>query len=196
MEDEKFSPGESLKLIQSMIDKAKDTVADDSFYFLLWGWLVFAASVSQYILKVIFHSPHHYYVWLLMIVGFVLSIYYGFKGHRTRKVKTYVEELMSYLWISISFTYILFAFIFSSTGWDNCSPFFMSLYAIGTYITGRALKFSPLVWGSVGSWILAAASTFVAPDTKILLGAVAIAISYIVPGHLLRMKYKSHPKTT
>jgi hypothetical protein len=37
MEERKFSPEQSLALIQSMIDKAKNTAADDSFYFLLWG---------------------------------------------------------------------------------------------------------------------------------------------------------------
>jgi len=42
--EENFSPEESLQFIQTMIDKAKDSVADKSFYFLLWGWLVFIAA--------------------------------------------------------------------------------------------------------------------------------------------------------
>src|SRR5882724_8412128 len=101
MEEESLSPQDSLQLIQSMIDKAKDTVADDSFYFLLWGWLVFAASIIQYILKVIVQTPYHYLAWTLMFAGIIGSALYGAKQDKKRKVKTYVEEVLDYLWLGI-----------------------------------------------------------------------------------------------
>jgi hypothetical protein len=195
MEEEKFSPDESLKLIQSMIDKTKDAVAGDSFYFLLWGWLVFAASVSQYILKVVLQSPHHYYVWSLMFLGAILSAIYGYRKGKGRKVKTYVEELLQYIWVSIFLTYILFGVIFAKTGWENCYTFFISLYAIGSYVSGRALNFKPLVWGAIGAWVAAFISVFVNSDTKILLTTAAIVMSYIIPGHLLSMKYNNQFKS-
>jgi hypothetical protein len=44
---ETLSPEESLQVIRTMIEKAKTTVADNSFYFLLWGWLVFIAALLQ-----------------------------------------------------------------------------------------------------------------------------------------------------
>jgi hypothetical protein len=195
MEDEKFSPGESLKLIQSMIDKTKDTVAGDSFYFLLWGWLVFAASMAQYVLKVILRSPYHYYVWSLMILGAFISGIYGYRQGKNRKVRTYVEELLQYIWVSIFLTYLLFGLIFTKTGWENCYTFFISLYAIGSYVTGRAIKFPPLVWGAAGAWLTALASIWVDTDTKILLTTLAILVSYIIPGHLLNLKHNKQPKT-
>lgn len=190
MEEEKFSAEESLQLIQSMIDKTKNTVADDSFYFLLWGWLVFAACFIQFVLKVIVKSPYHYTAWLLMFVGIIFSIIHGRNENKNRKVKTYVEELLNYLWISIFFSYILFGFIFARYGWENCYAFYMGLYAIGSFVTGRTLKFSPLVWGGIGSWFLAIASTFASYDTNILLSAAAILVSYIIPGYLLKNKYR------
>ncbi len=190
MEEEQFSPQESIQLIQSMIDKAKNTVADDSFYFLLWGWLVFSASIIQYTLKVVFQSPYHPLAWILMFVGIVVSAYHGMKEGKKRKVKTYVEELIDYLWVGIFISYILFGFIFARFGWQNCYSFYMMMYAIGTFVTGRALKFQPLVWGAIGSWLLAIISTYTSYDVNILLCALAILVSYIIPGYLLKSKYR------
>ena len=188
--EEELSPESSLRLIHQMIDKAKNTVADDSFYFLLWGWLVFVASISQYVLKVVFQSPYHYTVWGLMIVGIIVSVIHGFMMNKKRTVKTYVEELLDYLWISIFLSYILFGFIFARTGWQNCYPFYMMLYAMGSFVSGRALKFSPLVWGAIVSWILAMISTFTSYDTNILLCGLAVLASNIIPGYLLKNKYR------
>ena len=190
MQEENFSPQDSLQLIQSMIDKAKNTVADDSFYFLLWGWLVFAASVTQYVLKVVVQTPYHYLAWSLMFVGIVVSIVYGAKQNKNKKVRTYVEEVLNYLWIGIFISYIMLGFIFARLGWENCYPFYMMMYAIGTFVSGRALKFPPLVWGAIGSWVLAMVATFTNYDINILLCAVAILVSYIIPGYLLKNKYR------
>ncbi|PWT78983.1 MAG: hypothetical protein C5B59_00630 [Bacteroidetes bacterium] len=190
MEEKELSPQDSIVLIQSMIDRAKNTVADDSFYFLLWGWLVFAASIIQYVLKVVFQSPYHPMAWLLMFVGVVVSIFHGARQSRKRTVRTYVEEQLDYLWISIFFSYILFGFIFARFGWKNCFSFYMGLYAIGSFVTGRALKFSPLVWGAIGSWLLAIVATFTPFDVNILLCALAIIVSYIIPGYLLKSRYR------
>ena len=78
MENEKpLSPEESLQLIQTMISKTKDAVADNSFYFLFWGWLVFGCCMGSFILKVYFHSPYESYVWFLMPVGGVISGIYS-----------------------------------------------------------------------------------------------------------------------
>jgi hypothetical protein len=190
MEEEKFSPEDSLQLIQSMIDKAKNTVADNSFYFLLWGWLVFIASILQFVMKVIFNSPYHYLSWCLMFVGLVASTWYGYHQHRQKRVRTYVEELLNYLWIGILMSYVLFGFLFARIGWENCSPFYMLLYALGNFVSGRALKFAPLVWGAITCWVLAVIATFMSFNTDILLGAFAVLCSNIIPGFLLKKKFR------
>jgi hypothetical protein len=190
MQDESLSPQDSLVLIQSMIDKAKNTVAHDSFYFLLWGWLVFIASITQYILKVVVQTPYHYIAWSLMFVGIIVSAIYGARQNKKRKVSTYIGELLNYLWTSIFVCFILLGFIFARLGWQDCYSFYILMYSIGTFVSGRALKFPPLVWGAVGCWILAIISTFTGFDMNILLGSLAILVSYIIPGHLLRSKYR------
>ncbi|MEI9958066.1 MAG: hypothetical protein WDM90_17580 [Ferruginibacter sp.] len=49
MQEENFSPQESLQLIQSMIAKTKRDMSDNSIHFLLWGWVTFVACIGQFI---------------------------------------------------------------------------------------------------------------------------------------------------
>jgi hypothetical protein len=191
MEDEKLLPEDSLQLIQTMIDKVKNTVADRSFYFLLWGWLVFIASLLQFVLKVFVKYSNHGAAWNLMFVGIIVSIFRGVKDGKRRTVTTYIDDSLRYTWMSIFITQLLFVFVFMRRGdWENCYTFYMLLYAIGCFITGRIIKFPPLVWGAIGCWFLAILSTFASFDYNILLCALAILISYIIPGHLLRLNYR------
>ncbi|MFN8691848.1 MAG: hypothetical protein ACK5XL_17800, partial [Cyclobacteriaceae bacterium] len=62
-ENDKLSPQQSLELIQSMINQAKGNVRDNSFYYLLWGWVLVATHLGSYALHIIeFDYPH--IVWL------------------------------------------------------------------------------------------------------------------------------------
>jgi hypothetical protein len=188
---ENFSPEESLLVIQSMIDKTKNSVADKSFYFLLWGWLVLIASLGQFVLKVIVRTDLHPIVWNLMFAGVIVSWFHGRKERSKIRVRTYIDESIQHVWISIGFCQGLLIFIFARNNhWEYCYTFFMMLYAIGCFITGRILKFAPLVWGAFASWALVVVSTFTSYDYNILLMAAAILLSYIIPGQLLRRKYK------
>ena len=101
MTDEKFTPQESLSLIQSMIDKTKQNMSDKSVYYLVWGWITFIACTAQFVLKHIYNYEKHYLVWLLTIVGVVFSIWYSNKEQKKQKIKTYVGDSMKYLWIGM-----------------------------------------------------------------------------------------------
>jgi hypothetical protein len=80
---------------------------------------------------------------------------------------------------------------FFKNGWQYCFPFYMLMYGIGCFITGRLIKFAALVWGGIGAWVLAILATYLDYDANILVTAGAILISYIIPGYLLRRKYKN-----
>ena len=190
MQQENFSPQQSIDLIQSMILKTKNTVADSSVFFLLWGWVVFIACLLQYFLKNIVHYQHHYYAWLMIIIGIAGSVYLGSQQDKKTKVKTYIDESIDHLWVSIGITFLALALIFAKIGYENSFTFYILLYGIGCFVTGRLIKFTPLVWGGIGAWLLAILSAYLDYDTNILITAASILISYIIPGYLLRTKYK------
>ena len=63
--EENFNPQQSLELIESMINRAKDKFAEDGFSYLLWGWVVFACSIAEFMLLHFFQYPYHYMVWMV-----------------------------------------------------------------------------------------------------------------------------------
>jgi hypothetical protein len=187
-----LSPQESLDLIKSMINRTKDAVVDNSFYFLLWGWLVFACCIGQYVMKVYFHYPNHFVIWWTMPLGAVISAIYGARQARNTRVQTFIGEALSFVWIALVFSFIalLFINVLSGKAWQTAFTYYILLYAIGTFVTGNLIRFKPLVIGGVINFVLAIISIKLSFDNQLLLGAVAILISYIIPGHLLRMHHQ------
>ena len=191
MAEQEFSPKDSLRIIQTMIEKTKQNISYQSHYFLLWGWGAFIGFTGQYILKVFFEYPKHYQIWWISIVCLVINIVFVIKFSKQIKVKTYIDESMGNLWRGLIISFIVVMIIFTKTGWQNCYPFFMMLYGTGTFISGKILRFSPLIIGGLISFILAAVSVWFNVDLQMLFAAGSILFSYIIPGHLLYMNYKN-----
>jgi hypothetical protein len=192
IQEKDFSPEESLQLIRSMISKTKDAVAVDSFYFLFWGWLVFACCVVEYVLMVYFKYPHHSFVWWSMPVGGIISGTYSARQARIKRSMTYIEEALSYLWIAIGLSFFVLVFVnVVSEAWKTAFTYYILMYAIGTFVSGKLIRFTPLVIGGILNFILAAVSIKFNFANQLLIGALAILISYIIPGHLLRLRYNN-----
>ena len=189
MEKENFSPQESLRLIQTMIEKTRQDMGNDTGYFLLWGWITLVACVGQFVLKNVFHYEKHYLVWLLIIPGIIISTYMGIKEQRTKKANTYIGESMKYLWMGMGISFFVLSFILGRLGWNNnVFPFFMLLYGLGTFVSGQFLQFKPLIFGGVAAWALAIVSGYFNYDYQMLFAAAAILVSYIIPAYMLRNK--------
>jgi len=189
-EVKEFSPADSLKLITSMIQQTRESVVDNSFYFLFWGWLSFVACVGQFVLAEIVQYSHSYYVWFLMPLGVIVTGIYQFKVERHRPVKTILSDSIGHLWSGIGLLFIAIFFINMKIGWEFSFVQYILLWALGTFITGRIMKFPPLVWGGLSNFIIA---YFAADHTMVyqsLFAGAALLLSYIIPGHMLKAQFK------
>jgi hypothetical protein len=192
MDDKPINPEESLEIIQGMIEKTKQNIVYRSDYFLLWGWLVLLSCLLQYFLLKVIHSPYHYYAWNLMWLGFFGSIYFMMRDRKTRRTRTYIDEGISSLWIGILLMYFSIAFILGFLNyWQHAFAFYMLLYALGSFITGRTIHFNPLVYGALICFVFAWVSVFLNYEDQILLNAAAIIVSYLIPAYMLKSKMKS-----
>lgn len=194
MQEENFSPEQSLKLIRSMIDKTKQDISDNSIHYLVWGWLTFFACTGQFILKHFFEYPKHYMVWWVIVIGVTFSIYQGMREEKKNKVTTYIGDSIKYLWIGMGIAYFVLSMILTKIGWGNTVfPFFMMLYGLGTFVSGSIIKFRPLVLGGFMASALAVGSAYLEYDYQILCASIAILVSYIIPAYMLRYKNKHSP---
>jgi hypothetical protein len=187
--EENFSPQQSLQLIQSMIEKTRTNLGESRFYFLFWGWYVFLAIVAQFLLKVVVQTEYHPMVWLGVFPAAIIS-YIHAKKHKRSAPRTYIGDSMGSLWTGIGISFFVLSFIISKSeqGWSNAYPYFILFYGMGTFVSGRILKFTPLVIGGIFNWVLACIAAFVDYDYQMLLAAAAILTSYIIPGYLLNAK--------
>src|SRR5215211_1027351 len=106
-----FSPQQSLSIIQSMIDTARNKFSDNGYLYLLWGWVVFVCSIAQFVL-LNFHYEYHYMVWMLTWVAFIYQFIYLARKKRKEKVKTYADRLIGFVWMVFVIMMFLFGFLF------------------------------------------------------------------------------------
>jgi hypothetical protein len=74
MENKELNEMEALEIIEQMINRTKQQISDNGFYWILWGWLVFISAITDYTLLVFFDHPNHALVWgILMPLGGVIT---------------------------------------------------------------------------------------------------------------------------
>ena len=178
-----------------MIETTRHSFSDRSHYFLLWGWATFIGCVLQYFLMVVVQYPYHYYAWFVTPIALLWHFALLYRDRKKDRVKTFINEATGYVWMAIGFSYMALSFVFTKIGWQYCFPFYILMYGIGTFVSGKLITFKPLVYGGGACLALAAFAAYFSYPVQILLAAFAILISYIIPGHLLRNHYrKTNPK--
>jgi len=195
MNEENFDPKQSLLLIESMINRAKDKFAEDGSMYLLWGWVVFVCSLTQFVLMHFFKYPYHYIVWFASWIVVIYQVVYIRKKIKQRRVRTYTGYILGYVWLTFVIVIFLLAFLIGRLTegdyYSHISPILLTIYGIPIFLSGIILRFKPLVIGGIGCWILAIAAMLIGNyDYQFLLIPLAMIIAWIIPGYLLRAKYK------
>jgi hypothetical protein len=189
--DSKFSPIESLAIIEGMINKAKNNFSDDSLLYLLWGWVVFFCSIIHFILLKLSIVQHPEMVWMLTWVAAIVQIIYLIKQKKKERVKTYADEIISFLWICFGISMFTITFIFARMNtWIVMYPIALLLYGFPTFLTGIIMKFKPLKIGGIICWLLSIGATFIEPVYALLFLAIAMLAAWIIPGYLLKVRFK------
>lgn len=191
MEEKEINAAESLQIINSMINKAKNKLADDGFLLIFWGWLVFISATSHY-LTLTFNIAHGEFVWaILMPLGGLFSIIYGIRQRNKEQVKTHLDTYLGYSWTGFIIALVITLMFMDFHGVQATYFFLMILYGMATFISGGLLSFKPLIIGSIFSFCFAILSVFIGEKEILLCLAASIFCSYIIPGHLLAIKFKS-----
>lgn len=191
MDDKELSPEQSLDLIQTMIRRARKRYTDNSFFFLLWGWITLTASLAHYYLGTYTDFEHPYAGWSLTIVGGIVSAIYSSRLGKRSKVTNYTDKLYGWLWASLGAAMFIVIFNGENINWQVV-PFIMLLAGIGTLVSGAMMNFRLLQIGSIPFWVLAFVAFKQPEQVQMLLMAIAVAIGYLVPGYVMRYNTKTN----
>ncbi|HSU51656.1 MAG TPA: hypothetical protein VLJ41_13720 [Segetibacter sp.] len=197
MKDEpnELSQEESLLIIQQMINTAKHEQKDDGRGWIVWGWMLFSASILT-VINMEYKWFQPFFFWNLF-GGFTFimlgwDLIKGIFMKSKARVKTYTKSLFDKLNAGyfICLLFIIFA-INLGVGPVKGFALLIALYGFWVLIYGTALDFKPSIIASFITW----AFGFVAlwqTDFKVvmLLHAGAVLSGYIIPGHMANREFK------
>lgn len=190
----KFNEQDSLRVIHEMIENSKAKISDNGFFYLLWGWLVLIASLSNFILlKIGFEQA--WLPWpIMMIGGGIVSGIAGYRIGKKAKVCTFFDKATIYLWLGfvVTLMIILVTAGFGRLSWEVTNTLIIALYGLGTFVSGGILKFKPLIFGGIFCWIISLITLFMPELYSLLMVALSIIVAYLIPGYMLKAREKNH----
>jgi hypothetical protein len=190
-----------------MISTAKQEQKDDGVDWIIWGWLLFFASIFTW-LNIEFR-------WFRNIglfwnaLGVCVTLYWIYRmimvllGKTRERVKTYTGDLFARL-NSGFFIFLILIIISINIPVRGVPPakgfiLLIGLYGFWVLVYGAALNFRPSIVAAYISWAIAFAGLFVykiAPGETaefkavMLIHALAVLIGYIIPGHMANKQFK------
>jgi hypothetical protein len=183
--NENLTAQQSLDIIMNMIKQAQSKVSGNSFYFILWGWCIALADLGMYSLMRYTSYPYPYIVWLLTIPAWAITIIYAYRHDRKSGTHSHLDHTLMWLWMGMGICIIPVCVFGSVIGW-NITPIILLMSAMPTFVSGILIRFKPLMFGGINFWVGGALCFLVAQQDQYLVGAVTIAIGYLIPGYLLR----------
>jgi len=188
-EERPLSHQESLRLITDAIARTKENVQQNSFPFLLWGWLIAGASFSFFLLQQYTSFQYYFLPFPALTIGGLITTTIYYRKAVSNSTVSYLSNFLYRLWSVLMLSFFVVVFINVS---QNQPPFTYTLVigAIGTLASGLVMKFKPLIAGGIVFFVAAIASIYVADEYKVLIQGISVIFGYLIPGYSLKSAAK------
>jgi len=211
-----MSEQESLQLITTMINKAKESYYDTGISAMMWGAVIAICSLEK-LAELQFGYSLPFDIYLLTFAAVIPQIYLSIKENKSKKVKSYDDTYLDYIWLSFGICIFLVIMI-SNVIQNNLNPlienvnaaghrdwtqfrlgeyimsFYLMLYGLPTFITGAACRFKPMLWGGLFCWVSCIAALFTEIRIDLLLTALSAILAWLIPGILMQKEYRLYKK--
>jgi hypothetical protein len=180
-----LDPAESLRIISDAILRTRENIKQNSYPFLLWGWLVASASFLFYVLGHLLSFRYYFLPFPVFAAFGILSTILYYRKRIMPATQTYLQFFLSRLWMILGLSFFLTVFVSIQL---HLVPFTYTLIiaGIGTLVSGLTMKFTPLIWGGILFFFASIVCVFIPDEFKVLVHGFAIIAGYIIPGYLLR----------
>jgi len=208
MEEKKLTEKESLNLIAMMINKAKDSYHDTGIAAIMWGMVITICSLVR-LSEIHFDYRLPFDIYLITLFAIIPQIFISIREKKQRKVKTYDDNYMDYIWLGFGISIFLMIFIINAVfrAWEQAvpgdgpngfyeyvSPLFLLLYGMPTFVTGAACRFKPMLWGGLFCWACCIITIFTTIKIDLLLVAASAILAWLVPGIIMERDYRNAKK--
>jgi hypothetical protein len=213
--DKPLSEKESLALITAMINKAKDAYQDTGISAMMWGAVIAVCSLVR-LSEIHFDFRLPFDIYLLTLVMIIPQIFITIREKKKRKVKSYDETFIDYLWLGFGVCIFLMVHVINlvAASWrpvaqeyqklagaapsfhfyEFIMPLFLILYGMPTFVTGAACKFRPMLLGGIFCWVCSVITVYTSVKIDLLLVAVSAILAWFVPGLIMEKEYRNYKK--
>lgn len=196
--EKKLTNTESLQIIELMINRAKSEEKDSGKGWIIWGWLLFIASMTHYVMNMLDFNEGGK-VWLVFGVAGIILMAYSIYRKRILKagdpVKTYTGELVDRIGDAFFISLMVTVIGANATGAFSSGVNFgylLLLYAFWLYIHAAAFRFRPMKYGAYINWAGAIIVFLWYKELGrniLLIHAACVALGYIIPGYMAQKKF-------
>jgi hypothetical protein len=176
----------------------------------MWGAIITVCSLVK-LSEIHFGFRLPVDIYWLTILAIVPQIFISIKEKKERRVKTYDDIYMDYLWLGFGISIFLLIFITNAifNVWEPVvpeynklsghsivsfrefiAPLFLLLYGIPTFVTGAACKFKPMLWGGLLCWTCCIITIYTTIKIDLLLTAFSAVFAWLIPGIIMERHYK------
>jgi hypothetical protein len=206
---------ESLDLIASMINKAKDACHKTGIAAIMWGAVIAICSLIR-LSEIHFGYKLPFDIYLLTFVAVIPQVFLAIRESKNQLVKSYGDEFMNYLWIA--FGICIFLMIYSTnvmySAWQPVeaeyrqltghassfhffefnSSFFLLLYGLPTFVSGVSMKFKPMLLGGIFCWVCCIVALYTNIKIDLILMALSSFFAWFIPGIIMEKDYRKAKK--
>ena len=199
---ETFSETQSLKVIQEMIQTAKNRHNQDGVLFIFWGWLMVVWGLWLHIPQNIVVTSTitdivRYLNPIFPLGGLAFTIIYLVR--RNRQIKSYIGRTLLYVWLGmlgcvvlsnlIDMNYINDMMNDTNTPFYTSGPYIQMLFiGFAALVTGLSLHHKLVVGGAIVFVLLAYAASFFDISYYFYFSTAGWIFGFIIPGHIIYSK--------
>lgn len=188
MDEQKFTPEESLLLISRTIEETKQRFQENGHIIVLWGSLIFLVFFSQFVLELLGLHKKFDIIWtcVLFPLGAIYTYFYiRRKIRKNNTPKTVLGiTIESMGWVA-GMNLMVLGFFFSDHLGKALAPVMLILLAMFIIVIGISIKFKPITIGGILLNLLGFCTFLFDPKYYgfcLMLGAV---VGLIIPGIIL-----------
>lgn len=160
--------------------------------FLAWGYPTVIVLLAEFVALLVWNENWCAWLWAgIPLIGAPLMLYFLNKDYDRTHSRTLEQNIILVMWIFIGFASCVGGAIMGlANAFQQCFFAFLSLLCgMGCFMTGIILHFRPKTICGILASLLSAVPLFFQNDLwpwQLLVTAVTVTISLIIPGHLFR----------
>jgi hypothetical protein len=189
MDKNTFSATDSLKTIEAAIIEAKSSKTGASFYYILWGIILFIYFIVH---TIIILKPElrgtiiDTFNWVLFPIGGLLSYINKSKYQKEESYVPQLEKVYLFAFTGFAFMYAVLTFASNYLSSSIAIMFFPLIIGSTVYVVGGISKHKISIFGGILSMLLTVVSILSEIEIQFFMASLACIASCIIPGITMR----------